>query len=123
MTEVDLTFEDRLKCAAKDLAAFPQLDIPVTHTFAPNAYVRTVQVPAGTMVVTKKHKTEHIALLSMGTCLVSSQHGTVELNGPAVFVTAAGTQRMVFCVTDVTWSTFHVTAETDLEKIESDITE
>src|SRR5574343_68912 len=121
MNDLSVSVEDRLAHAKTQLATCEQIDVPVMHTFAPGAYARTVNVPADTMMVSKRHGTEHIAILSYGECYVASQHGTERLIGPTIFVTPANTQRVVYCKTDVVWTTFHVTDETDVEKIEHDI--
>jgi len=100
----------------------PDVDCPLQHVFAPGAYARTIFIPAGTVIVGKIHKHQHLNILSQGHVLVVTEGGGLEeLQGPLTMVSPPGTKRAVRALTDVVWTTIHLTNETDLSKIEGDV--
>lgn len=98
-----------------------EADCPVTHHFAPGLYVREMFIPAGTAIVGKIHKHAHFNDISKGRIRVSTEFGFDILEAPCRFVSIEGTKRAVFAETDVIWTTYHPTTETDLEKIEEQV--
>lgn len=103
------------------LGGLPEVECPLQHVFAPGAYARTIFVPAGTVIVGKIHKHQHLNILSQGEAHVLTESGGVErLRGPVTMVSPAGTKRAVYAATDLVWTTIHLTNETDLAKIEDE---
>lgn len=83
-------------------------DPPVEHYFAEGLYGRRIIVEAGTLVVTMKHKVQHLTIALKGACLVSDESGArTQVTAPGMWVTEPGTQRSVLCLTDVEWVTVH----------------
>jgi hypothetical protein len=99
----------------------PDPDCPLTHTFAPGAYARTIYVPRDTLIVTKIHKYAHLMMLMHGSAIVATEEGPVTYTAPRIMTTKAGTKRAIYTKTDVIWTTVHVTEKTDLEEIEEEI--
>jgi hypothetical protein len=100
-------------------AELPEVEMPLQHVFAPGCYARTIFIPAGTFVVGKIHKHQHINVLSQGDVSVFTEGAGVEhLRGPLTMSSAPGTKRALLAHTDVTWTTIHVTDLTDLDEIE-----
>ena len=100
------------------LAKLPRVEMPVTHRFTKGMYIREIQIPAETMLTSMTHKTEHPFVLSKGKIMVTSDNeGSVIYEAPYTGITKAGTRRALHALTDVVWTTFHVTDETDVEKI------
>jgi len=100
----------------------PEVDCPLQHQFAPGVYMRTIFIPAGTVIVGKIHKHSHANVLAQGTVSVMTENGGLEqLTGPLSMVSPAGCKRAVFAHTDVVWTTIHPTEETDLDKIEAEV--
>lgn len=90
------------------------------HHFAPGAYAREIALRAGSCVVGKIHRHAHVNVLAYGRCIVATPGRPPEfLEGPYTFVSEPGTKRVVLALTDVVWTTVHVTDETDLAKIEA----
>jgi hypothetical protein len=97
---------------------------PVTHHFAPGVYAREMFLPADHTIVGKIHRHAHLNIISRGKVVVSTEDGTKELDasdGPITFTSFAGTKRAVHVLKDTVWTTIHVTNETDLDKIETEI--
>src|SRR5208337_329683 len=96
--------------------------VPVFHRFTPGMYIREVHVPAGTAIVTMLHKTEHPFVVSKGKILVYALNGVVQcIEAPFMGITKPGTIRLAVAITDVVWTTFHATTETDVEKLEQEL--
>lgn len=101
---------------------FPAAVCPVTHRFTPGLYIRTTLLPAGTLLTSMEHKTEHPFVITTGRIGVTSgNEGQVIYEAPYIGVTKPGTKRVLYAFEDTTWTTFHVTSETDIEKIASEI--
>lgn len=100
------------------LAQLPRVELPVTHRFTKGMYIREIQIPAGTMLTSMTHKTEHPFVISKGSIMVTSDNeGSVVYEAPYTGITKPNTRRALHSLTDVVWTTFHVTDETDVEKI------
>lgn len=104
-----------------DLSVLPQVECPVKHHFAPDSYGREILLPADSFVVGKIHHHAHLNVISQGECMVLTEDGVCHLKAPLTFVSNPGTKRVVYAITDVVWTTIHVTKEKDLEKIEAEI--
>jgi len=98
-----------------------QLDLPVTHHFAPGVYARELFIPKGTLLTGKIHKTEHLNILAKGKIAISNLGESKEFEAPYIYVSPPGTKRAGYVLEDSVWITIHVTEETDLEKIESEV--
>ena len=99
--------------------------VPVRHIFTPGLYTREVSCAAGTLLTSAVHKHDHPFVLSKGTLKIYGENGedVRELKAPYTGITKAGTRRLVYIVTDVVFTTFHVTNKTDIDEIEEEITE
>lgn len=105
------------------LKKFPEADMPLTHRFCPNLYIREIRMPAGAMVISKIHKFEHPYVVSDGKLLVWHQDGsTLAIEAPYTGITKPYTQRVLYILEDTTWTTFHVTNLTSPDEIVDAIT-
>jgi hypothetical protein len=106
------------------LRQLPAVEMPVTHLFTPGLYLREIFMPAGTMVISKIHKTEHPYVISKGRARVWTENeGVKEFCAPHCGVTKPGTRRVLLILEDCIWTTCHATSETDVDKIEAKIIE
>lgn len=86
----------------------PDVDMPLQHVFAPGLYVRTIFIPAKSIVVGKIHKHRHANVLSQGKVVIYTEFGGVERwEGPLTMVSEPGTKRAVYAETDTYWTTIH----------------
>ena len=123
---VDLKSEyhQRLDRLEREMVKFPWVVMPVTHRFTPGLYVREIFMPAGTILTSKIHKTEHPFVISKGSLDVLMEDGVwVHMEAPHTGITKPGTRRVLRIIEDTIWTTFHPTNETDVEKIEAAIIE
>ena len=96
-------------------------EAPVMHHFAPNVYLRQMDAKAGTLVVSKMHRTEHLNILLKGSLTVATENGIEHLKAPLILKSMPGTKRIGYFHEDSSWITVHPTSSTDLEEIEKEV--
>lgn len=97
---------------------------PLTHTFTPGLYSRQIFMPAGSILTSKIHRTEHQFIVSSGRVTVYSESGSVEtICAPHIGITKPGTRRLLLVHEDTVWTTFHPNPNgiTDWAAMESDL--
>ena len=105
-------------------SGLPLAQFPVVHRFTPGLYIREIFMPAGSVLTSKIHKTEHPFVISKGVVSVwTAEEGTITLNAPYTGITKPGTRRVLFIHEDTIWTTFHVGEENNVEAIEDRIIE
>ncbi len=97
------------------------IDVPVEHHFAPGVYMRQMNAKAGTLVVSKMHRTEHMNILLTGSLTVATEDGIELLKAPLVIKSMPGTKRIGYFHEDSSWITVHPTQTTDLDLIEQQV--
>jgi hypothetical protein len=107
----------RLEAAMRE---FPQEDAPVVHHFSEGIYARELRIPRGALLTGKIHRKPHISVLSHGEITVLTEAGMKRLKAPCTILSEPGIKRVGYAHTDVVWTTFHATDETDLDKIEAE---
>ena len=104
------------------LANFEPLDCPVSHTFTNNMYIREIFMPAGSLITSKIHKTEHPYTVSYGKVAVSIDNGEwLEITAPYTGITTPGTRRVLYIIEDCIWTTYHPLV--DMKLSYNDLTE
>lgn len=113
---------DTVRDVQQQLSESPdQIDVPVQHHFAPGVYMRQMDAAAGTLVVSKMHRTEHMNILLKGSLTVATEDGIQLMTAPCVLKSMPGTKRIGYFHEDSSWITIHPTFDTDLEKIEQQV--
>lgn len=99
-------------------------ETPVSHAFTPGLYSRQFEAPAGALVISETHLTEHQFVVSKGKCIVYDvlDKSIETITAPYHGRTLPGTRRLIIFEEDTIWTTFHPTTETDPEVIKSQIT-
>lgn len=114
---------DQINRLEQAMAQLPQQNCPLSHTFTPGLYTRTILMPAGTKLTSRIHLYEHPFVISKGAVRVRDGDGEwMTFRAPHVGITKPGTRRILDVIEDTVWSTFHVTNETDPEKIVDAVT-
>ena len=118
-TEVVQSQVDALEQRIMDM---PPAECPVVHRFTPGLYIREILMPKGTLITSKIHLTEHPYVISKGTVYVFIEGvGWKKYVAPYTGITKPYTRRILFIEEDTIWTTFHVTEETDLAKLEEQL--
>ena len=105
----------------KEMREFPSLTLPVEHYQIDGVYVRSLFLPAGTLLTGKIHNFENIAILVQGTIRVSNGTDAYVLTAPRIIVDKPGVKRIGYAETDVTFITVHKTANTEIDDIEKEL--
>lgn len=93
---------------AEMLEQLPVVDCPLTHRFCDGLYIREIFMPAGSLVTSKIHKTEHPFIISKGIVSVSIDGGEWQMyEAPYTGITKPGTRRVLFIHEDCVWTTIH----------------
>jgi hypothetical protein len=105
------------------MAAYPQVEQPLTHHFVDGLYAREIFNPKGSLIVTKTHKEGNFSFLPIGHLLVISEDGQKELKGGMFFSTKPGTKRFIYAIEDTRFVTVHPNPSNcqDLEILEDRI--
>jgi hypothetical protein len=98
-----------------------QAETETIHHFSDGIYARELRIPAGVCIVGALHKTKHFMMVSKGRCSIATHEGSTVVEAPYIVETQPGIKRVVYAETDTIMTTFHVTNETDIEKIAEQI--
>lgn len=89
-------------------------ETPLTHYHTKELYGRRIIVPAGCFFTTRVHKTDHISVAFRGRITMLNADGeSQEVTAPDMFVTPAGTHRVVYVHEEVEFATIHHCEEQD----------
>lgn len=117
--EVGASVTDKIKRLEAEIRAMPQAEIPTDHTFGPGFYARTITIPEGCTLTGKIHATEHIFIVSKGDMTVVTEDGMKRVQAPFQMVCRPGLKRAGYAHTETVCTNIHITAETDLSKLEA----
>ena len=102
----------------REMSVMPQVDCPVQHFFGPSIYIREITIPAGTVIVGKYHKEDHLCSMIEGRMIVMGEDGVQrEVAAPAVFMAKKG-RKTAYAIETVRFQNIYSTNETDVEKLE-----
>lgn len=100
-----------------------QVDIPVEHVFSGGIYLRSITIPAGTLVMGKRHRGETCNILLKGklAVYVNETDPPRIITAPAVFSSPPLTKKFAYCIEEAIFINAHPTNETDPDKIEAKV--
>lgn len=104
---------------------FNEVDCPLKHTFLDGVYVREIFMPAGTLILSKIHKTRHPFSVIEGIVSVWVNGGEEHIIvAPYEGITEPNTQRLLYIHEDCVWLTYHLNPDNeDVGEIEERIIE
>lgn len=95
---------------------FPMVNCPLNHRFTNGLYVREIFMPAGSLITSKIHKTQHQYFILKGSVSVWIDEGEeVYLEAPYIGVTEPGTRRVLYVHEDCIWATAHPNPDNENE--------
>jgi hypothetical protein len=109
MVGIERKNDDRIDELEKTIVENLELiDCPVTHKFTNGMYIRQIAMPAGSLITSKIHKTQHPYTISHGIAAVSIDgQDWCEISAPYTGITEPGTRRVLYIVEDCIWTTYH----------------
>jgi len=100
-----------IKKFESELSKFPQIEIKEKNYFSDGIYAREITIPAGVIVIGKKHKTQHLNFLTKGKIVVLTENGMEELTAPLTLVSEEGIKRVGLSIEETIWITVHPNAD------------
>ena len=92
------------------MSKLPDATIEYRHKFLPGVYIRKMYVPAGAILTSKVHKTEHAFIVNKGRILVyDGVHEAIILKAPYDGTTLPGTRRIGVALDFTIWINIHPT--------------
>ena len=117
--ELNLLLSQKVDSLLAQVQVMPQVECPEENFFGPNVYIKQVTMPAGSVIIGKSHKIEHICnMISGRMILVDSNGDKKELVAPMTFVAPKG-RKVAYIVETVVFQNIFSTNETDLDKLEN----
>ena len=104
------------------LKTCPQVDLPLQHFYLPGVCVRSMFMPAGTLLAGKIHKHAHIAILAQGTLRLADDEHAFVISAPYIAYGKAGIKRLGYAETDCTFMNVLSTDITDPDELEAAMT-
>jgi len=99
--------------------AQPQVKCEEKHHFGPNIYIKEVTMPAGSLIIGKSHRMEHLCNMISGRMFILQDDGSKkELVAPMTFMAKPG-RKVAYIVETVVFQNIYSTSETDIEKLEN----
>ena len=123
---IDKTTNEKIdELEASMIENFPIIDCPLVHRFTDGLYVREIFMPAGSLITSKIHKTQHQYFILSGAVSVWIDEGEeVYLKAPYIGITEPGTRRVLYVWEDCIWATSHPNPNNEnLNEIEERIIE
>lgn len=103
---------------------FDIVDCPVNHYFTEGNYVRETTMPAGALITSKIHKTQHTYFVMKGKAIVWIDGVEHLIEAPYIGITEPDTRRVLYILEECTWATSHPNPENEnVEQIEERIIE
>jgi hypothetical protein len=105
----------------KVLLTLEQVECPVSHYHIDGVYVRSMFIPAGTVLTGAIHNKENVSILAQGTIRVTNGTESKVITAPYVMVDQSGIKRLGVAETDVTFINVWRTDLTDIDELEKEL--
>jgi hypothetical protein len=117
--DIDNLLSQKVEHLLSQVEQMPQVDCQTKHYFGPSIYIREVTMPAGTVVIGKPHRKEHMCVMLQGRMIVVTGDGTKqELVAPMTFVGSPG-RKVAYILETTVFQNILATDETDIEVLEN----
>ena len=114
---------EQINALQSEMVNMPQAELKTDHYFSGGMYCRRVFRSAGTLIVGKIHKEDHLFMCASGQIMAWTENGMKTLNAGDIVESKAGTKRVTLALTDAIGITIHKTNEKDLKIIEKQLIE
>jgi len=115
------TFREKIEAVEAQLALLPMPEMELDHSFHGGVYLRTLYAPKGTLMTSYIYRVPHQCLISKGVVSYRSEVLGGKITGPCRFSADAGSKRIVYCHTDMVWTTVIKTDATNVADAEREI--
>lgn len=106
------------------MVRMPQAEVETDHYFADGMYCRVVKHAKDVLIVGKVHRREHLFIVASGSVAIIQDGAERRIyHAPTILVSQPGTKRAALALEDSVVVTVHRTDTTNLDEIESELTE
>ncbi|MDH5182278.1 MAG: hypothetical protein OEX12_00175 [Gammaproteobacteria bacterium] len=111
---MDVPVKERIESLERYLCTLPQQEAPVEELWGKDVYVRELIIPAGSFVIGRIHKYDHVSIMIEGELLMWTEFDeTIHLSGYNKVIAKAGIKRVGYVLQETKWITAHGVTETD----------
>jgi hypothetical protein len=114
----NLSVREQIDVIEKSMLEYPQVEIPVKHSFSSGIYAREILIPKGTLLISKYHKFEQIDFMLYGDLSVVTSNGLLRIKAPFVGASHPGMKRLGYAHEDTLWIDVRAVNETNIEHLE-----
>lgn len=116
-----LSFIEIVEVIEKKMLGYPQLEIPVTHSFIGGCYVREIVIPKGTLLISKYHKRGQTDFMVAGDMSIVTGDGVKRIKAPFISISYPGSKRIGFAHEDTRWIDIRKIEGTNIEELEREL--
>jgi hypothetical protein len=117
--DLNMPISQKVEKLLAQVQQMPQVDCQTKHYFGPSIYIREVTMPAGSVVIGKPHRKDHMCVMLQGRMIVVDAEGKQkELVAPMTFVGSAG-RKVAYILETTVFQNILATEETDIEVLEN----
>jgi hypothetical protein len=117
--DLDSLLSQKVEVLLSQMEKMPQVDVHTKHYFGPSIYIREVTMPAGSIIIGKPHRKEHMCVMLQGRMIIVDADGNKkELVAPMTFVGGAG-RKVAYILETTVFQNILATDETDIEVLEN----
>src|SRR5574343_316726 len=109
--------------AQRIISEMPQIEVKTDHFFSGGMYARKFSFVPGTLVVGKKHKTDHFFMCTKGNVLVWEDGKAFEMNAGDIVESKIGAKRVVYSIVESSVVAMHKSDKKDLNELELELME
>ena len=117
--DLDSLLSQKVEVLLSRMEKMPQVDCQTKHYFGPSIYIREVTMPAGSIIIGKPHRKEHMCVMLQGRMIIVDADGNKkELVAPITFVGGAG-RKVAYILETTVFQNILATDEKDIEVLEN----
>ena len=94
---------------------------PLKHFVCNGTYARQIELPAGMTLTGKVHNFDHTSILSKGSVTIMTAEGIERRTAPDIWISKAGTKRLIHVHEDTIWTTLHASKNTEVADLEAEL--
>jgi len=112
---------DAVRALEAALLKLPQVDLNTQHVVFGGVSARAILIPAGTTLTGAQTNCDNVCII-LGHIAVTTDEGTVRINGFGMLPARRGAKRAGSTITDTWWITVHATGGTTVQEAEDEMT-
>ena len=96
-------------------------ELPLEHFICNKTYTRQITLPKDMLLTGKVHNFDHTSIISKGEVSIMTDEGVSRIKAPAIWISKAGTKRLIYVHEETIWATIHQSEHPEVEQLENEI--